>query len=123
FEWWSRVHPSLKDGQRRGIGYMMGDQVADHLLHGLAFHVQAGERLVAVGLGRANVRRLAGNKLRVYQKAVLEIIDAERGGLAKADRAEVARHLQPAVVRVLDDGRKLSAGDVHVGLERGDALF
>src|SRR5207244_13212588 len=70
-----------------------------------------------------SVRSFAGNKLRVYQKAVLEIINAERGGLAKADRAEVARHLQPTAVRGLDNGRKLSARVVDVGLERGDALF
>src|SRR6185437_2339964 len=81
--------------------------------------VQRGE---AVGFG-ALVRRLAGIVLGVDEETVLEVVDADRGGFAVGDRAQVTGDLQPQAVRLVHRRLQFGAGDVHVGLERGDVLF
>ncbi len=53
---------------------------------------------------------------------MLEVVDAELGGLGVGDGAEVAGDLEVELMRFVDGGLQLVAGDVHVGLEAGDTL-
>ena len=81
----------------------------------------AGEGGAADGWG-ADVGLLVGVELRVDEEAVLEVVDAELGGLGVGDGAEVAGELEAVLVGLVDGGLELGAGDVHVGLEGGGSL-
>ena len=100
----------------------MRDEVAYHLFDGRGFDVELRQVRHRVVLRGAHVRLLTGEELCVNEDAVLKVINAERGGLAEADRAEVGRDLDAALVRLVNRRAQLCAVDVHVGFERGDAL-
>ena len=72
--------------------------------------------------GGADVRLLAGVETGVDEEAVLEVVDAEFGRLLVGDGAEMTGDLQSVRVRCVDGGLQFGARDVHVRLERGDAL-
>ena len=112
----------FEDGEGRGDGDVVLDEVGDHVAHRGGGEVEARDAGAGGGLGRADVGLLAGVELGVDEQAVLQVVDAEGGGLAEADGAEVAGDLEIALVRGVDGGLQLGARDVHVGLEGGDAL-
>ena len=52
---------------------------------------------------------------------MLQVIDADGGGFAEPDRAEMARDFDALLVRLVDRGLQFGARDVHVRLERRNA--
>src|SRR5271170_291371 len=111
----------LEDGEGAGDGYVVVDEELDKCGGVGAVGIHCSEGGVAVGAG-AEVRLLAGVVLRVDEEAVLEVVDADLGGLGVGDGAEVAGDFDVVCVRGVDCGFELGAGDVHVGLVAGDAL-
>src|ERR1051326_6624408 len=73
-------------------------------------------RGTAVGLLRVRV-------VRIREYAVLEMIDAERHGLAIRHRAEVCRDLHAVLVRLVDRRAELIAADRRVRLEPRHTLL
>ena len=101
----------------------MGDKVFDDVLDFRAVDVKLEQGVAYGGLLGTLVGLLAGRYLPINPQAVLEIVNAERGGLVEADGAQVAGDFEPARVRFLNRGAQLGAGDVHVRLEIMRALL
>ncbi len=72
--------------------------------------------------GRALVGLLAGMEFGIDQQAVLQIVDADGGGFAEPDGAEMAGDFDAELVRLVDRGLQFGVRDVHVRLERRDAF-
>src|SRR5450432_4668902 len=117
-----RPDERLEHGQSRRDRDVARHEIPDHRLCRLARKVQREDGILPGPALRAFVRFLAGDELRVDEKAVLEVVDPERGRLAESDRAEVPGDLQVPRVRRLRGRLELGAGDVHVRLEGGRAL-
>ena len=71
---------------------MVVDEVADHLAHRLAVDIERA--ISARASRRADLGLLAGEELGVGEQAMLQVVDADGGGVAKADRAQVAGDLE-----------------------------
>ena len=69
----------------------------------------------------AHIRLLVRIKLRVYEEAVLEIIDSKLSGFLVGDRAEMACDFEVALMGLVDGSLQLGPANIHVRLERGDA--
>ena len=100
---------------------MMGDQERDQRLGLIAIGRHRRQGGVAFAFG-AGVGLLAGIELGVDPEAMLQIVDAQRGGFRVAHRAKMAGEFQAMAVRLFDGGAQLGAGDVHVGLVGSRAL-
>src|SRR5208283_5551252 len=94
---------------------MMRDKVLNESLHLWAVDVQRRPTLPA-GL-RADVRLFVSDEIGIGEnRAVLQIVNAQRDGLAPRDRAEMTGQLEVAGMRLLNRRSQLTAGDVHVCL-------
>ena len=89
---------------------------------GCAVEVESGEGGVRP-VGIALVGRFAGVEFGVDDETVLEVVNAEFGGFAEADRAKVSSDFETAFVCGFDGGAEFRAGDVHVGLVGGDTAI
>ena len=108
--------------QRRRDRDMMTDERPDQPIRlGPARH-HVFERVIACARA-ARVWFLVGVELRVAEEPVLEVVDTDLRRLGIVDRAQVARHLQAAPVRLFDHCPHFLARDVRVGLERGHAAI
>jgi hypothetical protein len=58
----------------------------------------------------------------IGENAVFEVVNADRSGFAKTDRAEMAGDFEAVRVSDFDDGGEFVGREVHVGFERGHAL-
>ena len=87
-------------------------------LNGAPFVSTAASAVIPTFCPGTHVGLLVGNEIGGDEEAVLEIVDADRGGLVIRDGAEMPGDLEPAPVRLLHGGRELRARDVHVRLER-----
>ena len=96
-------------------------QVAEGRLHRLAAHVQRRHH-AAIG-GRAKIRLLRRIVFRIGEERMLQVIDAERHGLAVADGAEVSGDLDPVLVGLVDHRRELGVADRAVHLDPGGTLL
>src|SRR6267154_1814548 len=116
-DWWpSAAGVTFEYRQRGGDGYVMADECSDQVLRlrTIGFHARQS---FSAGALAANVRLFIGIKLRVYEEAVFEVINAEFSGFFVGDGAEVAGYFQAALVGGINRGLQFSARDVHVGLE------
>ncbi len=98
---------------------MPGDQIADQALEWRAGRIERQKGRIHRVIGTL-IRLLVGDKVTGNQQAVLEVVDAERGGFVERDGAEMAGDLEPPGMGRLDGCSQFLAGDVGVGLERGD---
>src|SRR5215472_13402784 len=101
---------------------MMLNERPDRGLDSVAPYIQLGRgpgRLRCIGTG---VLLLVWEKLGINLKTVLQVVNAEFGCLAKADRAEVTGDLQTARVGGVNRGFQFGPMDVHVGLKRPRTL-
>ena len=99
----------------------MGDEIADDA------PAPAGEATSSLGeaedrLRRAHVGLLAVDELGVDEQAVLEAVDAGGGGVAEADRAEVAGDLEAVACAAAMAASSCARGDDVVDLERRHAF-
>ncbi len=100
----------------------MLDERANHVaeLGGVEVHVQ--QRCGPVAAGRALVHLLVLHEVGRRQEAVFQVVDPQLSRLAEGHRAEMPRELEASAVRLVDRRAELGARDVHVGLERREAL-
>src|SRR5258705_316745 len=103
-DWWpSAAGVTFEHRQRRCDGYVMADECGDQILRlgTIGFHARQS---FSAGALAANVRLFIGIKLRVYEEAVFEVIDAEFSGFFVGDGAEVAGYLQAAFLSGINCG-------------------
>ena len=106
---------AFENRKRRRHSYFVFYQFVNGFLHCFPIYVKLRQLLRRSG--RTDVRLLAGMELGVHHQAVLQIIDPERGRLAKSHRAEVPGHFQSACVSCCNRCLQLPTRNVHVGLE------
>jgi hypothetical protein len=110
-------------GGRSGIDNSYGDVMRDKGVN-QAVHRGAGHRHIHPtgedgGRRGADVRLLARDVVRVgADRAVLEVIDAQRDGVVIPDGAQVRGDRCPPPVRFRDRGPELGPREVRVSLER-----
>ena len=112
----------FENRQGRSDGHMMADERVDQIFGFRSARVHARQSFVAFAL-TADIRLLVGVKLRVDEKAMLQIIDAKFRRLFVGHGAEMPGHFDAALVGRIDRGLKLGARDVHVRLERSHSAI
>ena len=98
----------------------MGHHLTDRGTRGLAAGIEA--RQLRQRVGWTEVGTLLGIEVRIHEQAMLDIVDAERHRLAKADGAEMTGDFHVSLVCLLDRCSQHLTAHVGVELEPGHAL-
>ena len=112
----------LENGQGRGYRDLSGDEDADRFAGLGAVDVQFLQAGRDRSAARALIGLFIGDVFGVREQAVLKVVDADLSRFLKTDRAQMARDLETAFVRLFHGGSQFVTGDVHVGLERCGSL-
>src|SRR5665213_128357 len=97
---------------------MMRDEIGYEVLECSTVRIDLRQSRHADALSGADIGLLVGDEISRNEKAVLEIVDPGSCCFTIRDGAQMARDLEAPLVDFLRRGRKLSARDVHVRLER-----